>query len=388
MSLSRPTVQALQAEHFGAGVLDDEARRTSRCHAAVEHCAESHTRRNCKQVTSMKLRPILALVSLLIIAILPVHSALSRECELDRPITLAGLDWNSNQFHMAVVKRILRDGYGCPVKIRRGKTKPLQNALLTGDVDVMLEVWGDAVDGRWEAAIEDGDIVDLGVNFPDSTQGWYVPRYMLEGPDAPAPDLKSVTDLPRYAHLFEDPKKPGKGRFYNCVRGWLCEDINTRKLRAYGLDKHFTNIRPKNSASLAAAIVRASRLQKPVLAYYWEPTWLIGTYDLVRLEEPRYDVRTWSELTRDTNPTQGVAYPRLAVRKAVSSGFRRYAPAATRFLNSYRTDSDLISEGLAYVQEVEGATPDDAAREFLATKEDIWSKWVPDDVVESVKAKL
>ena len=330
----------------------------------------------------------MSLAFLLLLTLLPVHSAVSRECELDRPISLAGLDWSSNKFHVALAGRILRDGYGCRVVIREGSTKPLQRALMDGKVDVMMEVWGDAIDGRWESGLEEGEIVDLGINFPDSKQGWYVPRYLVEGPDAPAPDLKSVTDLPRYKHLFEDPDRPGMGRFNNCIRGWLCEGINTRKLSAYGLDKHFTNHRPKSSASLAATIVRASRLKEPVLAYYWEPTWLIGAYDLVMLEEPRYDVRTWSELTRDARPTQGVAYPVLAVRKAVSSDFRRNAPAATRFINSYRTNARLISHGLAYVQEVEGATPDDAARDFLKTQEAVWSKWVPDDVAENVKAKL
>jgi glycine betaine/proline transport system substrate-binding protein len=49
--------------------------------------------------------------------------------------------------------------------------------------------------------------------FDDAAQGFYVPRYLVEG-DAErgieplAPDLRSVSDLPRYAELFRDPSSP------------------------------------------------------------------------------------------------------------------------------------------------------------------------------------
>ncbi|MEH0888833.1 glycine betaine ABC transporter substrate-binding protein, partial [Enterobacter sp. UNJFSC 003] len=79
-----------------------------------------------------------------------------------------------------------------------------------------------------------------GTTFPDASEGWFVPRYLVSGPDAKAPELKSVQDLKRYKDLFADPDEPGKGRFYNCVAGWVCEGINTKKLAAYGLAQDFT----------------------------------------------------------------------------------------------------------------------------------------------------
>jgi glycine betaine/proline transport system substrate-binding protein len=55
-----------------------------------------------------------------------------------------------------------------------------------------------------------------------------VPRYIVEGPGAVAPGLRSVADLPDYVALFADPEEPGKGRFYNCPAGWVCEVINSK----------------------------------------------------------------------------------------------------------------------------------------------------------------
>ena len=325
---------------------------------------------------------------LLLSGFVPLQAALGGECELDRPVVFAGLDWGSNKLHVALAGRIIRDGYGCEVSSKPGTTIELQKEMLAGNIDVMMEVWGSSLGGAWSEAIEMGEVVDAGVNFPDSRQGWYVPRYLVEGPDAPAPGLKSVTDLPRYKQLFADPDKPGKGRFYNCVKGWLCEDINNRKLKAYGLDDDFNSITARSSASLAAAIVRASRLKKPVLAYYWEPTWMVGAYDLVMLEEPAYNKAVWKDLNENSSPRQAVAYPTVQIRKAIGGRFKRKAPKLARFLSRYHTSSRGISKALAFAQEVEGATPEDTVDFFLRERESVWSKWVPEDVVRKIKAKL
>ena len=37
------------------------------------------------------------------------------ECELQRPVSMAGLDWESNAFHTAIAGYIVEHGYGCKV---------------------------------------------------------------------------------------------------------------------------------------------------------------------------------------------------------------------------------------------------------------------------------
>jgi len=63
-----------------------------------------------------------------------------------------------------------------------------------------------------------GTAIDLGPNFPDSTQGWYVPTYVIKGDkergiEPMAPDLKTVEDMPKYWELFQNPQIPGKRLF-------------------------------------------------------------------------------------------------------------------------------------------------------------------------------
>ena len=196
-------------------------------------------------------------VSVTAISLLPTTvRAADPTCEVDRAVRFAGLNWASNAFHVAVARYILKHGYGCASRTVPGATLLLINGLGRGDVDVFLELYKGNAPEAWRKIAARGRARTLsGALVPDATEGWYVPRYVVEGDRmrgiaAIAPDLKSVADLPRYRALFKDPREPKKGRFYNCMIGWRCEVMNSKKLEAYGLDKDYTNFRP-GSASMA-----------------------------------------------------------------------------------------------------------------------------------------
>jgi ABC-type proline/glycine betaine transport system substrate-binding protein len=210
-----------------------------------------------------------------------------------RPIILAGLDWDSVQVHNAIASHILEEGFGCGTGSIPGSTVPMQQGVVRGDIDVAMEVWTDNLPEFMPAAFESGQVIDLGINFADANQGWFVPRYVIEGDpergiEAVAPDLRSVSDLERYADLFRDPEQPEKGRFYNCIIGWVCEEINTEKLEAYGLSKEFSNFRPGTGVALATSMESAYLRGEPWFGYYWGPTWVLGKLDMYQLEEPEY----------------------------------------------------------------------------------------------------
>jgi len=333
------------------------------------------------------------LVGLLAISGLLVSTpARAQRCEFDRKIVLAGLDWDSNAFHTAVAQRILRDGYGCQVDAIPGSTIPLINGMARGDIHLIMEVWKSNQPPSWTEGVASGKLVEVGVNFPDATQGWYVPRYLVEGADAPAKGLKSVADLPRFKALFADPEEPGKGRFLNCPAGWQCEVFNSKKLAAYGLADSFVNFRPGTGAALDAAITSAVRRKRPVLFYYWGPTWLMGQLgtQLVLLQEPAFDATLWQALSDAKTPADvkaATAYPTVQVVIGARKDFLDQAPAIHQFLRNYHTSAQLVSEALAYMQETKGSAAD-AARFFLQMHEDLWRPWVPADVAARVKARL
>lgn len=320
-------------------------------------------------------------IALLLCALLVATPA--QACDIDRPIVFAGLDWDSVGFHNAVARFILEQGYGCKTDVMPGTTIPLLQGIAQGDVDIAMEIWRDAVTEVWQRAMTRGQVVEVGVNFPDATQGWYVPRYVIEK----NPDLKSVTDLARHKDLFADPEEPGKGRFYNCIAGWNCEIVNTNKLRAYGLAKDFTNFRPGTGAALSAAVAGAYLKKEPILFYYWAPTWLLGSYDLVALSEPAWNEADWKGLAGDPAYPRAVAYPTVEVWIGANKAFAEKAPQVIAFLRNYRTTAAQVSEALAYMQK-ERADERAAAKRFLEQHKDVWRTWVDTATAEKVTAAL
>ncbi|WP_028481384.1 ABC transporter substrate-binding protein [Pseudovibrio exalbescens] len=319
-------------------------------------------------------------------------AAAEAQCEIDRPVVFAGLDWDSNAFHTSVASFIMKNGYGCETDQIPGSTIPLLNGMARGDVDVTMEIWPDNVTEALAKGQAAGDFVDLGINFPDALQAWFVPKYLVEGEDAPAKGLKTVFDLPKYKEVFQDPEDPSKGRFYNCIAGWGCEEINTKKLHAYGLTEDFVNFRPGTGAALSAAIESNVKREKPIVFYYWGPTWVLGKVmdDLVILEEPAFDREIWDALSEETDPTQvekAVAYPLSRVHVYANSEFAEQAPQLVEFLTKYETTNAIVSKALAYMQDTGGST-DDAALEFLRTNRDLWTTWVPEEVAARVEAAL
>lgn len=306
------------------------------------------------------------------------------KCEINRPIMFSDLNWDSNRFHTALARFIVEKGYGCKTDATPGDTMPLIMALIRGDNDVMMELWEENVKDVWKKAEDQGKVEKVGVNFPDAVQGWFIPKYLADGK---AKGLRSVSDLPKYKDLFRDPEEPSKGRFTNCPAGWGCEDVNSKKLKAYGLLKDYTNFRVGTGAALDAAIAGAYKRKKPILFYYWGPTWIMGKYDMVQLKEPKYDPKVWDNLLKNDKAKKACAYPVVAVEVAVSKPFADKAPKITAFLSHYHTNNAMVSKALTYMQE-HNASAKDAALHFLKTRKDVWTKWVPADVAKRVESAL
>ncbi|MFC7398808.1 ABC transporter substrate-binding protein [Chelatococcus sp. GCM10030263] len=324
-------------------------------------------------------------------ALAPAPAA-AQGCPIDRPIVFGDLDWDSAVFHNDVARFILEKGYGCKTDSIPGTTVPLYAGTVRGDIDVIMEIWSNTSPEVWTKGLADDKVREVGVNFPDAYQNWFVPRYLVEGDDAPAKGLKSVADLPKFKALFTDPEEPSKGRFYNCISGWACEMVNTKKFHAYGLDKDFVNFRPGTGAALIAAVEGSIKRKKPIVFHYWGPTWLLGKLgdQVVALEEPAYDDAAWQQLMDAKSPEEvkkATAYPQISVKIGLNAGLADKAGDLVAFLKNYKTTSALVSEALAYAQDHDGSM-ETAAHHFLETRQDLWTKWVPDDVAKRVKAAL
>jgi glycine betaine/proline transport system substrate-binding protein len=322
--------------------------------------------------------------------LLSVYSFTSLACE---KVIFGDLDWDSSRFHVGVASFIVKNGYGCEVDRIPGTTTPMLTALGGGDIHILMEVWKQNIEDAWALLEKENKVTDLGINFPDAIQGWFVPRYLVFGDQSReiepiAPNLKSVDDLIAHKKLFIELENPKKGRFYNCMLGWACEDVNTKKLEAYNLLNDFENFRPGTSSALASVIASKYKQGKPFVAYYWGPTWVLGTYDLIKLKEPAFDPIIWEKLTSGSDLSQAVEYPVVPVNIGVNTKWAKKNKELVEFLKKYEMAPGQTSDALSFMQKQKGRTPNDAALNFLKTNIKVWKNWVTPEAYKKVKKAL
>ena len=172
------------------------------------------------------------------IAVLLIMSLSACSGDEQVTITLGEGDWDSNAFQDQVVKLILENGYDVSVDVVTADTAVMVSSMKTNKLDVCLELWSDNV-VTYDDDIAAGDYIELGLNFNDNTQGLYVPRYMVEGENAIAPDLKTVEDLKKYVDLFPNPEDGSRGIIYGGPEGWSATEFLHKKMTTYGLEEMY-----------------------------------------------------------------------------------------------------------------------------------------------------
>lgn len=317
---------------------------------------------------------------LLCIATIFIISGCSKESE---KVVFGDAGWDSMKFHNAVAMYIAETAYDIETEETSGTTAVTYGALKTGDIQVYMETWQDSI-ATYKDDVTAGTVKELGVNYDDNIQGLYVPRYVIEGDEergieAIAPDLKTVEDLAKYSDIFTDPDDPTKGRIYGAISGWAVDEIIRKKVEFYGLDSNYNYMDPGSDAALAAAIAGAYEKGNPIVAYYWEPAWITGKYDLVLLEDAPYKPELY--------PLGQCECPSISLTVSVNPTFYEEYPEYCKFLSKYSTSSQLTSDALAYINEND-AEYTDAAKWFLTEHDELINEWLTPDKAELVRDAL
>lgn len=302
-----------------------------------------------------------------------------------KTLVFADAGWDSIRFHNDVAAFIIEKGYGYKTDVIPGSTAATFTGFRNGDIDIYMEVWTENIMDLYKESLDKGEILEVSTNFDDNAQGLYVPTYVIKGDSARgiepmAPDLKTVADLAKYKDVFKDPEDPGKGRIYGSPSGWEVDKILQEKVKTYGLDKTFNYFGPGSDSALGASIASAVEKGEPWVGYYWEPTWVIGKYNMTLLGDEPYSDEKWGN-------GYACEWPSQPVTVAVYKDMPETAPEVVEFLKNYKTSSKVTSEALAYMMENNVETKD-AAMWFLKEYEDMWIKWVPAEVADKVKAEL
>lgn len=317
-----------------------------------------------------KFKKLLATVVFLIFIMVPVAEAANDTA------VMVDFSWDSVQVHNRIAGFILENAYDKKVEYTFAESMPGLLGLERGDIDIMMECWVDNYREWWDRIEGTGIVHNSGLIFQDVHQGWYVPDYVIYGDEERgiepmAPDLESVFDLKKYWQLFEHRNSLGKGRLYNGPVGWLANTINKEKLGAYGLDEFYVSFDPGSEAALSAAISSAYEKGEPVLAYGWEPTAIMGRYDMVILEEPPYDENVWEE-------NYGCAMDVMIAYTLINSDFAAKNPEITEMLDRYTSTIEQMNRALAYMTK-NNTGAEEAALWFFKEYPEDWKAWIQDE---------
>lgn len=313
------------------------------------------------------IKKIILLVALASIVLLTSCTG-SESGKKETTIVFADVSWDSVQVHNRIAAFIVANGFeGYAVDFTPGDTLPLVNGMVQGDVHVNMESWHSNWPEVYDKETASGKLIDLGPNLPNAPQGWYIPRYMVEGSEAMASGLKTVADLPEYAHLFKDPEDPSKGIVYGGVAGWSQMKVSEKMFEEAALGETYNLGIAGSNAALAGSMAGAYKKGEAWIGYYWEPTAILGKLDMMILP--------------------GSEYERAFINIIISEDMPERAPDVVEFLKAYNTTVADNNQFLAKMDE-EDWNSQQAAEWYLKNKEYQWTQWVSSEVAEKVKAAL
>lgn len=312
------------------------------------------------------------------------YSFVTKSTAVPTIITVTDNQWDSQKLHNAIARIIVEHGWeGFTLKESTASSQINWQSLLSGEIDLDIESWTSNM-VTYDEDIALGDAVEIGTLVPDSRQGLYVPRYVIEGDPARnipplAPDLKTVADLKKYPHIFIDDENPEKGRIYGAIPGWNADSILHNKYQYYTLDTDYTYARLGSEATLFSSLLSAYNLGEPWVGYCYEPTWISGKLDIVLLEDAPFDPAAY--------PEGKCEFPEEQLRIVSSRRFAQRAPELLPFFENYRTGSALIAEALAYLDETR-LSYDEVAIWFLKEHYELLDEWLPTENASRVRAYL
>lgn len=284
--------------------------------------------------------------------------------DLERPIVIAEPNWHSAELNTHILKYILEIGFGCDTEIIPGGTTTIADGLIDGRFDITSELWTNTAPDSYLQAVEQGIVTELGTVFT-SEEGWFVPDYLVNGPDAPAAGLTRVDQLEDYADVFPQDEN-GLIIFNDCATTWFCKSVNQEKFEAYDFESVLAPTTNISADGLDSSIAGAFQNKEAWLGYYWSPTKITATYNLVKLREAPYSKECWETDKQCSYPQSEI------VLAGHTESLATYDPAIIAFLEQYSLSQDIIQTYLGYDDISLGAI------DYLKDNQAVWSRWVPE----------
>ncbi|WP_162918859.1 ABC transporter substrate-binding protein [Taklimakanibacter deserti] len=284
------------------------------------------------------------------------------------PIKIVTNNWTSQLVLSNVVGQILQ-AQGNNVEYKSSDTQLQYTALAAGDMDFQVEVWEGSQAESFEKALANG-AVDLGAHEAVTREDWWYPTYMNEM----CPGLPDWKALDACAGKLATAETGSKGRFVGPPADWgkhYSERIQALKM-------NFQEVPVGQAATLWAELQAAYDRKEPIVLFNWTPNFIEAKFEGQFVEFPTYEAACLSDPKWGVNPDAVYdcgAPAKGYLKKAGSKQLAEKWPKAAAILKKVNFTNPQIAAAAAMV-DVEGMTPEDAAKKWVTENEAVWKAWL------------
>lgn len=276
-------------------------------------------------------------------------------------------DWTGGAVMCEIIHKILENEMGYKIKrITMPSGPSVSEGIRGGDLDYACETWPSYSTTKEKYVTEfggDGTVMKFADSGVVGVSSYYVPRYMVEGDGATAPDLNTWENMNKYSDLFKTLETGDKGRLIGCpVAAWECED--TKRMELLGLNYAVTEL--GSEAAHWAEIQAAYKRKEPFIAYAWEPHWIHASLDLVKVALPPHSDEKWPGTGWATDITYNYGSPKMVEDH----------PKVVELIKNFRLTNEMQAPMILAI-DVDGKDMEAVVDEWLANNESTWKAWLP-----------
>ncbi len=283
------------------------------------------------------------------------------------PIKIITNNWTSQVVLSNIVGQLLQSkGYN--VEYVSSDTQLQFTALANGDMDFQVEVWEGSMAESFDKSVAAG-AVDLGAHNAVTREDWWYPSYVKEV----CPGLPDWKALDACAAKFATAETGAKGRFVGPPADW--GKHYSERIQALGMN--FQEVAVGQAATLWAELQAAYDRKEPVVLFNWTPNFIEAKFEGEFVTFPEYDPACLSDPKWGSNPdaVYDCGAPASGyLKKAGSKQLAEKWPAAAEVLKKVNFTNAQIADAAKMV-DVDGMTPEDAAKKWIETNEATWGAW-------------
>jgi glycine betaine/proline transport system substrate-binding protein len=277
-------------------------------------------------------------------------------------------NWTSQLVLSNVVGQLLQK-MGYNVEYKPSDTQLQFTALASNDMDFQIEVWEGSMAESFDKAKAKG-IVDLGNHDAVTREEWWYPSYVKEK----CPGLPDWKALDACAKVFATAETGDKGRFVGPPADW--GKHYSERIQALGMN--FQEVPVGQAATLWSELQAAYDRKEPIVLFNWTPNFIEAKFEGEFVDFPEYDPACLTDAKWGSNPdaVYDCGAPKKGyLKKAASKQLEQKWPAAAAFLKKVNFTNAQIAAAAAMV-DIQGMTPEDAAKKWIAENETVWKAWM------------